>query len=123
MLSPADIAAPIRRILRNQQNVHVVLARLVGVDLERKLAKFPRGDVSYDYLVLATGATHSYFGRDDWAQLAPGLKTIDDALEIRRRVLLAYEAAEWEADADARQAKLTFVVVGGGRLEWSWPVP
>jgi NADH dehydrogenase len=114
VLSPADIAAPIRRILRNQRNVRVILARLVGVDLERKLARFPRGEVSYDYLVLASGATHSYFGRDDWAALAPGLKTVDDALEIRRRVLLAYEAAEWEADAATRQAKLTFVVVGGG---------
>ena len=114
VLSPADIAAPIRRILRRQQNVQVVLAGLLGVDLQRKLAKFPRGDVAYDYLVLATGATHSYFGHDDWEALAPGLKTVDDALEIRRRVLLAYEAAEWEADAAARQAKLTFVVVGGG---------
>lgn len=114
VLSPADIASPIRRILRNQQNIRVVLARLTGVDLDAKLARFPRGEVSYDYLVLATGATHSYFGRDDWAQLAPGLKTVDDALEIRRRVLLAYEAAEWEADDAARQAKLTFVVVGGG---------
>ncbi len=114
VLSPADIAAPIRRVLRHQQNVRVVLARLIGVDLQRKLAHFPRGDVAYDYLVLATGATHSYFGKDDWANFAPGLKTVDDALEIRRRVLLAYEAAEWEADPAARQAKLTFVVVGGG---------
>ncbi|HEY5673289.1 MAG TPA: NAD(P)/FAD-dependent oxidoreductase [Malonomonas sp.] len=114
VLSPADIAAPIRRILRNQRNVRVVLSHLAGVDLQRKLARFPGGEVSYDYLVLATGATHSYFGRDDWAPLAPGLKTVDDALEIRRRVLLAYEAAEWEANAAARQAKLTFVVVGGG---------
>lgn len=114
VLSPADIAAPIRRILRNQRNVRVVLASLVGVDLGRKLARFPGGEVSYDYLLLASGATHSYFGRDDWATLAPGLKTVDDALEIRRRVLLAYEAAEWEADSDARKAKLTFVVVGGG---------
>ncbi len=114
VLSPADIAAPIRRVLRHQQNVRVVLARLLGVDLENKLARFPRGDVSYDYLVLASGATHSYFGKEEWANLAPGLKTVDDALEIRRRVLLAYEAAEWEADPAARQAKLTFVVVGGG---------
>lgn len=114
VLSPADIAAPIRRILRNQRNVRVVLARLVEVDLQRKLARVPGGEVAYDYLVLASGATHSYFGRDDWAPLAPGLKTVDDALEIRRRVLLAYEAAEWEADPAARQAKLTFVVVGGG---------
>ena len=114
VLSPADIAAPIRRVLRNQANVSVVMAELQGVDLNRKLAEFSRGEVAYDYLVLATGATHSYFGRDDWAPFAPGLKTVDDALEIRRRVLLAYEAAEWEADDVARQAKLTFVVVGGG---------
>ncbi len=114
VLSPADIAAPIRRVLRNQANASVVMAELQGVDLKRKLAKFARGEVAYDYLVLATGATHSYFGRDDWAPYAPGLKTVDDALEIRRQVLLAYEAAEWEADDAARQAKLTFVVVGGG---------
>lgn len=114
VLSPADIASPIRRLLRNQPNVLVVLAELTGVDLQKRLARFPRGDVVYDYLVLATGVTHSYFGKDEWAASAPGLKTIEDALEIRRRVLLAYEAAEWEADADARQAKLTFVVIGGG---------
>jgi len=114
VLSPADIAAPIRRLLRDQQNTRVVLAQLVGVDLRSRLAHFQRNDLPYDYLVLATGATHSYFGHDEWAALAPGLKTVDDALEIRRRVLLAYEAAEWEADAGARQAKLTFVVIGGG---------
>jgi len=114
VLSPADIAEPIRRILRQQPNARVVLAELLGVDLPQRLARFRGGEIAYDYLVLATGATHSYFGHDDWAELAPGLKTVDDALEIRRRVLLAYEAAEWEADADARQAKLTFVVIGGG---------
>ena len=114
VLSPADIAAPIRRLLRNQANARVVLAKLTGVDLQKKLAHFPRGDVAYDYLVLATGVTHSYFGKDEWAASAPGLKSVEDALEIRRRVLLAYEAAEWEADEDARQAKLTFVVIGGG---------
>jgi NADH dehydrogenase len=114
VLSPADIAAPIRRLLRHQANTRVVLAELVGVDLEQKRALFERGAVAYDYLVLATGATHSYFGHEDWAACAPGLKTVDDALEIRRRVLLAYEAAEWEADSLARQAKLTFVVIGGG---------
>jgi len=114
VLSPADIAAPIRRVLRKQQNTQVILARLDSVDLQRRLAVFPGGAIAYDYLVLATGAAHSYFGHDDWATLAPGLKTVDDALEIRRRVLLAYEAAEWEADTAARQAKLTFVVVGGG---------
>ncbi|SEA40922.1 NADH dehydrogenase [Desulfuromusa kysingii] len=113
-LSPADIAAPIRNILRKQQNVSVILARVISIDVKNKLVKFQHGDLAYDYLVLATGATHSYFGRDTWEQLAPGLKTVDDALEIRRRVLLAYEAAEWEADNQARQAELTFVVVGGG---------
>lgn len=114
VLSPADIAAPIRRLLRNQGNVQVVLAELAGVDLSQRLVRFPRAAVPYDYLVLATGVTHSYFGHDGWASCAPGLKSVDDALEIRRRVLLAYEAAEWEADALARQAKLTFVVIGGG---------
>ena len=114
VLSPADIASPIRNILRNQQNVSVVLTRLLSIDAKRKLVKFSRGDVAYDYLVLATGASHSYFGRDNWEEQAPGLKSVDDALEIRRRVLLAYEAAEWENDNEARQAELTFVVVGGG---------
>jgi len=114
VLSPADIAAPIRRVLRNQHNTQVVLAELLSVDLNRRLAHFDTTDIAYDYLVLAAGATHSYFGHDDWANRAPGLKTIDDALEIRRRVLLAYEAAEWEADELARRAKLTFVVIGGG---------
>jgi len=112
-LSPADIASPIRHILRKQQNVKVGLAKLTGVDLKEKVAHFPNGKVSYDYLVLATGARDFYFG-NNWSNLAPGLKTIDNALEIRRRVLQAYEAAEWEADEAARRAKLTFVVVGGG---------
>ncbi len=114
VLSPADIAAPIRRVLRHQDNTTVVLDELLGVDLDKKLARFKNDTISYDYLVLANGATHSYFGHDEWASFAPGLKTVDDALEIRRRVLLAYEEAEWEADPAARQAKLTFVVVGGG---------
>lgn len=114
VLSPADIASPIRHVLRNQQNVKVGLGRVTGVDLQRRVALFPRVEVPYDYLVLATGAQDSYFGNDDWAELAPGMKTIDDALEIRRRVLLAYEEAEWEADEESRRAKLTFVVVGGG---------
>ncbi len=114
VLSPADIAAPIRRILRHQDNTTVVLDELVAVDLDNKLARFKNDTITYDYLVLANGATHSYFGQDKWARFAPGLKTVDDALEIRRRVLLAYEEAEWEADPAARQAKLTFVVVGGG---------
>ncbi len=114
VLSPADIAAPIRRLLRQQQNTTVVLDELTSVDLENRYACFQNTRIPYDYLVLANGATHSYFGHDEWASFAPGLKSVDDALEIRRRVLLAYEAAEWEADAAARQAKLTFVVIGGG---------
>ncbi len=114
VLSPADIATPIRRVLRNQKNTTVVLDELTGVDLNKRLAHFKQNSMPYDYLILANGATHSYFGRDEWAEHAPGLKTVDDALEIRRRVLLAYEEAEWEADPVARQAKLTFVVVGGG---------
>ncbi len=113
-LSPADIACPIRQIFRHQANVKVAMARLEGIDLDERRARFQRGAVDYDYLILATGATHSYFGHDEWQRWAPGLKTIDDALEIRRRVLLAYEEAEWEEDEATRRAKLTFVVVGGG---------
>lgn len=114
VLSPADIAQPIRRLLRNQQNTQVVLAELLKIDLSQQLAHFDTTYIAYDYLVLAAGATHSYFGHDNWSNRAPGLKTVEDALEIRRRVLLAYEAAEWEADELARRAKLTFVVIGGG---------
>nr|WP_319490513.1 NAD(P)/FAD-dependent oxidoreductase [uncultured Desulfobacter sp.] len=114
VLPSADIAVPIRQVLRNQQNTTVVLDELTGVDLNRQEAIFNNAVISYDYLVLAGGATHSYFGHDEWACNAPGLKTLDDAFEIRRRVLLAYEAAEWEADDEARKAKLTFVVIGGG---------
>jgi NADH:ubiquinone reductase (H+-translocating) len=114
VLSPADIASPIRRILRDQANVRVGMAEVQGIDLARRRLLLAEGEVAYDYLVLATGVTNSYFGHDQWRQIAPGLKTIEDALEVRRRVLLAYEEAEWEEDAIARQAKLTFVVVGGG---------
>lgn len=114
VLSPADIAAPIRRVLRYQNNIRVVLAKLESVDFSQQKAIFPNATVDYDYLVLATGVTHSYFGHDEWAGEAPGLKTLDEALEIRRRVLTSYEAAEWEADAESRKAKLTFVVIGGG---------
>ena len=113
-LSPAEIGYPIRSIFRNRKDVHVVMDEIIGVDLARKVAIFPEGEANFDYLVLACGATHSYFGRDDWANFAPGLKSIEDALEIRSRVLLAFEEAEMEADPQYRRSNLTFVVVGGG---------
>lgn len=114
VLSPADIASPIRNILRDQANAEVRLAELTDIDLTRHEVRFNNGSAHYDYLILATGATHSYFGKDDWESIAPGLKTIDDALEIRRRILLAFEEAEFEADEETRRGDLTFVVVGGG---------
>ncbi len=114
-LNPADISAPIRHVLRNQLNAQVVLGEVAAMDLEARRVKLADGvELPYDHLIVATGATHSYFGHDDWAPLAPGLKTIEDALEIRRRVLLAFERAEREPDPVARRSLLTFVVVGGG---------
>jgi NADH dehydrogenase len=113
-LSPAEIASPIRSILRRQSNVQVWLGEVEDVDVERRSVRLRDGALSYDYLVVATGATHAYFGHDEWAPHAPGLKTVDDALEIRRRFLLAFEAAEREADPVARRRLLTFVIVGGG---------
>lgn len=113
-LSPADIASPIRWILRKQKNVQVLLADVTAIDAQRRAVLTDRGEIAYDYLIVATGAAHSYFGHPEWAARAPGLKTLDDALEIRRRVLLAYEAAERETDPDNRRRLLTFVIVGGG---------
>jgi NADH dehydrogenase len=114
-LSPADIAAPIRAILRKQRNVRVVLDRVVGIDRAACRVKLAEGHpVVYDRLIIATGARHSYFGREDWAAHAPGIKTIDDATAVRRKVLLALERAEVETDPAKRQALLTFVVIGGG---------
>jgi len=113
-LSSAEIASPIRRILRRQKNTTVLLAEACGFDLEVRRVLLNDGELPYDFLVVATGAAHSYFGHDDWAEHAPGLKTLDDALELRRRVLLAFEAAEREADAERRRQWLTFVVIGGG---------
>ncbi|HXJ34623.1 MAG TPA: NAD(P)/FAD-dependent oxidoreductase [Candidatus Eisenbacteria bacterium] len=113
-LNPSDIAAPIRSILRKQQNCRVLLAEATAVDLARRRVVLADGELGYDYLVVATGATDSYFGHEEWARLAPSLKSIEEALEIRRRVLLAYEAAERTTDADARRTWLTFVVVGAG---------
>jgi NADH dehydrogenase len=111
-LNPADIAAPIRSVFRGWPNVSVLLAEAVGVDLAAKRLKLLDGELPYTYLVVATGATHSYFGHREWAPFAPGLKSIEDALEIRRRVLLAYEMAE--RDAPHRREWLTFVIIGGG---------
>jgi NADH:quinone reductase (non-electrogenic) len=113
-LNPADIAAPIRSVLRGRRNVSVVLAEAVSVDVAAKKLILADGELPYDHLVLATGATHSYFGHDEWAPFAPGLKSIEDALEIRRRVLLAYEMAERERDPERRRQWMTFVIIGGG---------
>jgi NADH:ubiquinone reductase (H+-translocating) len=113
-LSPADIAQPIRSIFRRQENVQVVLGEVEAVDLSRRVIRVGEDEVPYDWLVLAPGVTHAYFGNEHWATRAPGLKTVDDALEIRRRVLLAFEEAELEDDPEAREAKLTFGIVGGG---------
>ena len=113
-LNPSDIAAPIRGILRRQRNVSVILGDAKSIDVANKKVKLADGELAYDILVIATGATHSYFGHPEWEKFAPGLKTIDDALEIRRRVLLAFEAAERETDEERQRALLTFVVVGGG---------
>jgi NADH dehydrogenase len=113
-LSPGDIASPIRWILRHQRNVEVWLATAVAIDTSRKLVRLADGEVSYDYLIVAAGAMHAYFGHDAWQAFAPGLKTLEDALEMRRRVLLAFEEAERERDPHAQRRLLTFVVVGGG---------
>jgi NADH dehydrogenase len=113
-LSPADIASPIRSILSGQRNLKVILAEVAGVDTVRKEVIADGKRIGYDYLVLATGARHAYFGHDDWAVFAPGLKTIDDATYLRRRILLAFERAENEVDAEERKRLMTFVVVGGG---------
>jgi len=113
-LNPSDIAVPIRRILRHQKNVEVLLAEARSVDLNAKVVELDEDLVSYDYLVVATGAQHSYFGKDDWAAYAPGLKTLEDATEIRRRLLTAFERAEGAGDPAERAAWMTFVIVGGG---------
>ncbi|OFW10866.1 MAG: pyridine nucleotide-disulfide oxidoreductase [Acidobacteria bacterium RIFCSPLOWO2_02_FULL_67_36] len=113
-LSPGDIASPIRWILRRQPNVEVLLADAERIDAGRRAVVLADGEIGYDYLIIASGATHAYFGRDEWRRFAPGLKTLEDALEIRRRVLLAFERAERETDPRRRQALLTFVVIGGG---------
>ena len=114
-LNPADIAAPIRSVLRKQKNTEVMLAEATAIDVSARQVHLADGDrLTYDYLIVATGARHSYFGHDEWEPIAPGLKSLGDALEIRRRVLLAFEQAERETDPVRRHAFLTFVIVGGG---------
>jgi NADH dehydrogenase len=113
-LSPGEIAAPIRSILSSHKNVEVLMGEVTGFDLDRRMVETPDGEIYYDYLVVAAGARHAYFGHEDWEPLAPGLKTIEDALEIRRRVLLAFELAERQVSAGAASTPLNFVVVGAG---------
>jgi NADH:ubiquinone reductase (H+-translocating) len=113
-LSPGDIAAPIRWVLRHHSNVRVLLAEARRIDVDARTVQLDAGTLAYDFLIVATGATHAYFGRPEWESYAPGLKSLDDAIEIRRRMLLAYEVAERETDPDERTRLLTFVVVGGG---------
>jgi NADH:ubiquinone reductase (H+-translocating) len=113
-LSPADVAWPIRHILRKQDNATVLMAEVRGVDTGKRVLRTDQIDIPYDYLVLATGATHSYFGHDEWADVAPGLKRIEDATRIRRRILIAFERAELATDTAERKRLLTFAIVGGG---------
>lgn len=113
-LSSSDIAYPIRGVLSKQKNARVFLAEATAIDVNARKVILKDGDVGYDFLILATGARHSYFGRPEWESLAPGLKSVEDALEIRRRILLAFERAERENDDARKRALLTFVIVGGG---------
>lgn len=113
-LSPADISAPIRSILKKQKNTTVLLAEVTGVDAERQVVHTTDQEIEYDYLVVATGATHSYFGHDEWGEFAPGLKSIPDATYLRRQILLAFEAAEMERDPERQRELMTFVLVGAG---------
>jgi len=113
-LNASDIAAPIRRILRGQKNVTVLMGQVTDVDVDGRLVRMDGRELSYDHLIVATGATHAYFGHSEWADHAPGLKSLEDAQEVRRRVLLAYEHAEAETDPERRREWLTFVVVGAG---------
>src|SRR5947199_4051420 len=113
-LPPADIAAPIRAVLSKCSNVEVMLAEVESVDVEARKVKIRDLEIDYDYLILATGARHSYFGHNEWEKLAPGLKSLEDAIELRRRILMAFEYAEKITDDAARRAAMNFVVIGGG---------
>ncbi len=124
VIAPGEIAEPIRAILRWDRNVRVLMGEVVGVDTEARAVQLRDGTrIPYDTLVLATGATHSYFGHPEWERFAPGLKTLDDARRIRARVLLAFEAAEREDDPVARERLMTFAVIGGGPTGSRWPAP
>src|SRR6267142_3242466 len=113
-LSPADIAAPVRAVLSKYKNVDVILAEVESVDVDAKKIRTTDSEIGYDFLILATGARHSYFGHDEWEKLAPGLKSLEDAIELRRRLLMAFEYAEKITDEAARKAAMTFVIIGGG---------
>jgi NADH:ubiquinone reductase (H+-translocating) len=113
-LSPADIAAPVRGVLSKHKNIEVILAEVQSVDVDARKVKMVDGELDYDYLIIATGARHSYFGHPEWEKLAPGLKSLEDAIEIRRRILMAFEYAEKISDEAARKAAMTFVIIGGG---------
>jgi NADH:ubiquinone reductase (H+-translocating) len=114
VLSPAEIASPVRMVLRRARNVEVLLGQVIGFDLQKRLVRIDGLELPYDYLIVAAGATHAYFGHPEWEEFAPGLKTLEDALEIRRRVLLAFENAELEVVANRASPPLNFVVVGAG---------
>ncbi len=113
-LSPADISAPVRHVLKNQKNTNVILAEVTGIDVQNQRVLMQEKSISYDYLVVATGARENYFGHDEWRQIAPGLKSIEDATTIRRKVLLSFELAEQERDPERVKELLTFIVVGAG---------
>lgn len=113
-LAPTDIAWPIRYVMRNRDDVTVLMLKAEGIDAARKVVRTKRGEIPYDFLIVATGSTHSYFGHDQWAEYAPGLKTVEDAIAIRGRLLRAFEQAEAGADSAEREKLLTFVIVGGG---------
>jgi NADH dehydrogenase len=117
-LSPADISAPIRTVLRGQRNCQIALAEVSAINVDSRHLIFSNGHAEYDYLILAAGATHAYFGHEEWAAIAPGLKSLEDAIELRRRILLAFETAEYEGSEAARRAVLTFGIVGR-RADWS----
>src|ERR1700748_949356 len=115
VLSPADIAAPIRTVVRHQHNIEVLMDEAIGFDLAKQTVELRSGtEIPFDYLIVATGATHSYFGHDEWAKIAPGLKTVEDATDMRRRIMLAYELAEREMVESGKEPPLNFVVVGAG---------